>query len=81
MWAPVTAVYLDGVMQTGGYTVNATPFAPSITFAAAPAAGAALAADFHWFLLGRFDDDSADAEEFMNTLYRLQSVKLRTVRS
>jgi hypothetical protein len=51
-----------------------------VTFAAAPAAGVAVTADFHWSLLCRFDDDSADAEEFMSQLYALQSVKLRTVR-
>ncbi len=52
-----------------------------MTFATAPAAGVAVTADFHWYFLCRFDDDSADAEEFMAALYALQSLKLRTVRS
>ena len=44
----VSAVYLNGVTQVGGYTVNNTPFAPSVTFALAPAAGIAVTADFDW---------------------------------
>ncbi len=77
----VLAVYLDGVQQASGFTVDANALAPSLTFAMAPAAGIAVSADFHWFLLCRFDDDSADTEEFMAALYALQSLKLRTVRS
>jgi uncharacterized protein (TIGR02217 family) len=77
----VSAVYLDGVAQSSGFTVNATAFAPSVTFATAPPAGVAVTADFHWYFLCRFDDDSADTEEFMAALYALQSLKLRTVRS
>jgi len=77
----VSAVYLNGLPQLGGYTVNTMPLAPSVTFAAAPAAGVAVTADFHWYLLCRFDDDSEDVEEFMAALYALRSLKLRTVRS
>jgi uncharacterized protein (TIGR02217 family) len=77
----VSAVYLDGVPQSSGFTVNATALAPSVTFATAPAAGVAVAADFHWYFLCRFDDDDLDTEEFMVALYALQSLKLRTVRS
>ena len=76
----VSAVYLDGVAQAGGYIVGATPLAPTLSFAAAPAAGVAVAADFTWYLLCRFDDDSEDVEEFMTGLFALQSLKLRTVR-
>jgi uncharacterized protein (TIGR02217 family) len=74
-------IYLNGVPQSSGYTVNATALSPSVTFATAPASGVAVTADFDWFFLCRFDDDSEDAEEFMSQLYELQSVKLRTVRS
>jgi uncharacterized protein (TIGR02217 family) len=77
----VSAVYVNGVAQSGGYTINTTPFAAAVMFAVAPAADAVISADFHWCLLCRFDDDSADVEEFMTTLYALQSLKLRTVRS
>ncbi len=74
-------IYLNGVLQSGGYTVNANPLAPTVTFATPPASGVAITADFDWFFVCRFDDDSEDAEEFMATLYALRSVRLRTVRS
>jgi uncharacterized protein (TIGR02217 family) len=74
-------VYLNGALQSGDYTINAIPLAPTVTFAPAPASGVAITADFDWFFLCRFDDDSEDAEEFMATLYALRSLKLRTVRS
>ncbi len=79
--ATVSAVYLNGAAQSSGYVVNATPLAPSVTFATAPASGVAVTADFHWYFLCRFDDDSEDLEEFMAALYALRSLKLRTVRS
>ena len=77
----VSAVYLNGIPQLGGYTVNATPFACSVIFISAPPAGVAVSAGFQWYFLCRFDDDSEDAKEFMAALYVLQSLKLRTVRS
>ncbi len=77
----VSAVYLNGVVQSGGYTVNTTVLAPSVTFATAPAASVTVTADFHWYFLCRFDDDSEDAEEFMAALWALRSLKLSTVRS
>jgi len=73
-------IYLDGVLQSGGYTINAAALAPTVTFATAPPMGTAITADFRWYLLCRFDDDSADAEEFLAELYALQSLRLKTVR-
>jgi len=73
-------IYLDGVLQSSGYTVNTVVLSPSVTFTTAPAPGVAVAGDFHWFFLCRFDDDSADAEEFLSRLYALQSLRLKTVR-
>ncbi len=78
----VSAVYLNSVAQPGSnYVVSRMALAPSLTFATAPPMGAAIAADFDWYFVCRFDDDSADAEEFMSELYALQSLRLRTVRS
>jgi uncharacterized protein (TIGR02217 family) len=74
-------IYLDGVLQSSGFAVNATALSPTVTFATAPASGVVVSADFHWFFLCRFDDDSADLEEFMAELYALRSFRLRTVRS
>ena len=61
--------------------MNTAALAPSLTFTTAPAAGVAVTADFDWYFLCRFDDDSENVEEFMAALYALQSLKLRTVRS
>jgi hypothetical protein len=78
----VLNVYLDGRAQpSSAYVLNLTPLAPSVTFVAPPAVGVLISADFAWYFLCRFDDDSADAEEFMATLYALQSLKLITVRT
>ncbi|MGH6741285.1 MAG: baseplate megatron protein TIM-barrel domain-containing protein [Bradyrhizobium sp.] len=77
----VSAVYLDGVLQSTGYSVSTAAFATAVTFTHAPSAGVAVTADFGWYFLCRFDDDSEYAEEFMSELYALQSLRLRTVRS
>jgi uncharacterized protein (TIGR02217 family) len=77
----VSTVYLNGVAQSGSYTVNAAPFVPSVTFVTAPLAGVTVTADFNWLFLCRFDDDGEDVEEFMSQLFALQSLTLRTVRS
>jgi hypothetical protein len=77
----VSAVYLGGVAQSGGFTVSTTPLAPSVSFTTAPGSGVTVAADFDWYFLCRFEDDAIDAEEFMAELYALQSLQLKTVRS
>ncbi len=75
----VAAVYLDGVVQSSGFSVSAG-YAPVVTFAAAPAAGAAISADFGALWLCRFAEDVADYENFMSLLWNWQSVKMQTVR-
>ena len=75
------SIYLSGVTQSGGYTVNNVPFAPAVTFAAPPGPGVGVTADFSWSFLCRFEDDDLDVEEFMAELYALQSLQLRTVRA
>jgi len=77
----VSAVHLNGVSQSGGYTINNIPLASSITFATPPGSGVAIASDFHWYFLCRFEDDDLDVEEFMANLYALQALQLKTVRS
>ena len=47
----------------------------------APASGAAIAACFAYAFLCRFDDDAADFEQFMQNLWRLDSLKFRSVRT
>jgi hypothetical protein len=78
---PVSAVYLNGVPQSGGFAIANGPPAPAVTFTTPPSATVAVSADFAWYLLCRFEDDDLDAEEFMAQLYALQSMRLQTVRS
>jgi len=77
----VPTIYLNGVVQSSGWTIGNTPFTPTVIFATAPAAGVAVTADFAWYWLCRFDDDDLDTEEFMAQLYALQSLRLHTVRA
>jgi hypothetical protein len=81
----VSAVYLDRVAQvTGsgpgiGWSVS-SGYAPAITFAAAPAAGVAISADFGVLWLCRFADDVLEFEQFVAQLFALKTLKLQTVR-
>jgi hypothetical protein len=77
--ASVTAVYLNGVPQSTGWTVS-TGYAPTLTFTTPPAAGVTITADFAPLWLCRFADDTADFENFMTQLWRLNTLKLQTVR-
>jgi uncharacterized protein (TIGR02217 family) len=48
-------VYLNGVLQTGGYTLDTTT--GLMTFTAAPALGVVISADFQFDVPARFDTD------------------------
>jgi len=74
----VANVYLNGVSQTSGWTL-AEP--NSLSFAAAPGSGVAIAASFSYAFQCRFDDDAEDFEQFMQNLWRLESLKFRSVRT
>jgi hypothetical protein len=53
----------------------------SLVFAAAPASGALIGWTGAYAFQCRFDDDTADFEQFMQNLWRLDSLKFRSVRS
>jgi hypothetical protein len=73
----VSGVAVNGVAQTSGWSLTA----PNIlTFAAAPASGALIAASFTFAFVCRFADDSADFEQFMQNLWTVKSLKFRSVR-
>ena len=77
----VTCVYNRGVpLSPTLYTIDATGFPATLTFATAPEAGAMISADFSYYCLCRFADDFEDVEEFMAALFRLKSLKLRSVK-
>jgi uncharacterized protein (TIGR02217 family) len=75
----VTAVYLNGVAQSGGSwsVINGN----QIVFSTAPGAGVTVTADFSYYFVCRFLDDVQDYEEFLYQLHTLKSCKFRTVRT
>ena len=52
-----------------------------VTFTSAPASGAALAWSGYFGFLCRFSDDRLDFEQFMSNLWRVDSLKFRSVRA
>ncbi len=70
-------VYLNGVHQTGGFSLT-TP--NTLTFASAPGSGVVVSADFSYAFQCRFLDDQMDFEEFMSNLWKLASMKFRSVK-
>ncbi|MCI4680172.1 glycoside hydrolase TIM-barrel-like domain-containing protein [Rhodoblastus acidophilus] len=73
-------VYVDGVaLGPSAYSVSVLP--ATITFATAPAAGAALTIDFSVAHLARFSDDTEDLEQIMSGLWQAGAIRLETVRA
>jgi hypothetical protein len=73
-----SAIYLNGIAQGSGWH----RYAPNtIVFASAPGAGVAISADFTYAFECRFDADDLDFEEFMSNLWKLESLKFKSVRS
>ena len=75
----VANVYLNGVAQSGSaYSLTAPN---TLTFTAAPPSGVTVSADFSYAFNCRFLDDQMDFEEFMSNLWKLDSMKFRSVKS
>ena len=74
----VSQVTLDGVVQSTGWSLL-TP--NSLVFSAPPVIGALVGASFTYAFLCRFDDDAADFEQFMQNLWRVETLKFRSVRT
>jgi hypothetical protein len=78
-WATsVSQVSVGGAAQSAGWSLAAPN---SLVFATPPASGAAIAASFAYAFLCRFDDDAAEFEQAMQNLWRLESLKFRSVRT
>ncbi len=74
----IAAVYLNGVAQSAsGYNLAAPNL---LTFGSAPGSGVTVSADFSYAFNCRFLDDRMDFEEFMSNLWRLDSMKFRSVK-
>jgi len=75
----INAVRLNGVVQAGGsYSLTAPN---TLSFGTAPGAGVAVTADFTFAFNCRFLDDQMDFEEFMASLWKLDGMKFRSVKS
>ena len=74
----VSQVTVAGVAQPAGWSLS-TP--NSLVFNAAPAAGALIGASFSYAFQCRFDADSANFEQFLQNLWRVESLKFRSVRT
>ena len=85
-YATAASIYLGGPYITVGgiladpstYTVGSTGV---ITFTTAPTAGQTLAWTGMFAYLCRFVDDNLQLEQFMNNLWKADSVKFRSVRA
>ena len=74
----VSAVYLNGVVQSGtSYSVNTAT--GILTFTSAPPSGAAITANFTYSFQVRFSDDTASFDNFLFQLWRLKTIKLVSV--
>ncbi len=77
----VSAVYLGSsppILQTAGWSLS-TP--NSLVFTTAPGFGVPITASFTYAFQCRFDADDMDFEEFMSSLWKVDSVKFRSVRT
>jgi hypothetical protein len=75
--ASIEAVYLNGVAQASGWSLAA----PNVlSFATAPAVDAIITSDFSYAFVCRFLDDQEDFENFMVALWKVESVKFRSVK-
>jgi uncharacterized protein (TIGR02217 family) len=74
----VSNVFLNNVNQPSGWSLS-TP--NSLVFASPPSSGVPIAATFTYAFQCRFDSDDQDFEEFMLNLWRIESVKFKSVRT
>jgi uncharacterized protein (TIGR02217 family) len=75
----VSHVYLNGTPQSGG-SYGLTP-PNTLIFTTPPGAGVVVSADFSFAFQCRFIDDQMEFEEFMSNLWKLESMKFRSVKS
>jgi hypothetical protein len=75
----VNNVYFNGVLQSSGTWAFTAP--NSLGFYNAPGAGVAITADFTYAFQCRFLDDDLDFEEFMSSLWKLDSMKFRSIKA
>lgn len=74
----VTAIYFNGALQSSaGYSVDAAT--GLVTFTVAPPNTNVITADFTYYFLVRFAEDTAEFENFMFQLWELKQIKLESI--
>jgi hypothetical protein len=73
----VAVVYLNGAPQASGWSLSQPN---ELVFASAPPSGVVISADFSYAFLCRFLADQTDFENFMNGLWKVDSLKFRSVK-
>jgi uncharacterized protein (TIGR02217 family) len=76
-------VYLNGVIQTSGYTVSGwgTTNPGVVTFASAPGSGVAITADFSYYWPCRMSADDLATSLFMNQFYEIKKFTFISVKN
>ncbi len=73
----LSEVYLNGVVQSSAtYTKSGN----QIIFMTPPPSGVVITADFSFWYLCRFIEDQHDYEQFMYNLWKMNSLKFRSVK-
>jgi uncharacterized protein (TIGR02217 family) len=75
--ASATNIYLNGTILVSGWTL----VQPNVLqFTTAPGSGVAITSDFSYGFICRFLDDQEDFENIMNGLWKVDSLKFRSVK-
>jgi hypothetical protein len=74
----ISNIFLNGVNQPSGWDL-AQP--NSLVFTSPPGSGVLISATFTYAFQCRFDEDDMDFEEFMSNLWRVDSIKFKSVRT
>lgn len=72
-------IYFDGVLQsTSIWSVSSDK--QNFVFTSPPGAGVVITADFYYYYLCQFLDDTVDFEQFMSNRWAVKSLKFRSVK-
>jgi uncharacterized protein (TIGR02217 family) len=78
--ASAASIYAAGsLVSSSAYSISSP--GGVVTFTSAPASGEALTWTGFFGFLCRFDDDVMDFEQFMSNLWRVESIKFRSLRA
>lgn len=77
--ATLVNVYLAGVVQGSGFSVQHAPY-PVLRFATPPGAGVQVMADYTNYFVCRFGADTNDFEEFLKYMHTFKACQFITVK-